>query len=322
MISLSSVLHSGSMRPLLDIRRAKVAVELTSRCNLRCAMCPMADLQRPLTDMPWDLVERVAADLAANGVKVSWLHEMGEPLLYPRLGDAIELFPDCSVSTNALALDRDHGLALLGTSLRRIRLCVDTVDAEIYPTLRRGGVFEKVASNIRGFLELSRGHDIEVEIQRMITLQTSAETVEDFRRFFDLERFPQARVIEKTCEGLDTSDATELHEGYYGCFQGYPFRWFIVLADGRVTHCCYDANGQQVIGDMRTQTMHEILTSGVVEEYMRAFKSRDWTVLPRCGECYRNSAGKSKVVDQLIQIGHRLDRVLPVKRMARKLINR
>ncbi len=310
------------MRPILDIRTAKVAVELTSRCNLRCSMCPMSDLGRPLIDMEWPLVERIAADFAAGGITVRWLHEMGEPLLYRRLDEAIELFPGCSVSTNAMLLDESWSRRLLATSLRRIRLCIDTTDPDVYPVIRKGGDFDRVVANIRRFLELSRGHDMVVEIQKMVTSLTASETVEDFERLFGLERYPQARVIEKTCEGLDTSAETELHESFYGCFQGYPFRWFVVLADGRVTHCCYDARGEQVIGDMRTQTVREILASPVLERYMAAFRAKDWSVLPRCGQCYAEASGSAVVKDRLIQIGHRLDGVLPIKRIARKLFNR
>ena len=310
------------MRPILDIGTAKVAVELTNRCNLRCGMCPMGKLGRPDADMSWSLVEKVASEFRAHRIRTSWLHEMGEPLLYPRLPEAIDLFPGCSVSTNAINLDAEYGRDLLATSLRRIRLCVDTVNPRVYPFIRRGGIFEEVVDNIRTFLELSKGHDIQVEIQRMITLQTAHETVEQFGEFFHLDRYPQARVIEKTCEGLDTSDATDLHEAYYGCFQGYPFRWFIVLADGRVTHCCYDSDGAQAIGDLGTQTVQEILGSEVLQRFMEAFQGKDWETLPRCGECYKNTTGRAVMVDQLVQLGHRLDRVLPVKQVARRILNR
>jgi len=312
----------AAVRPVLDIRTAKVAVELTSRCNLRCAMCPMHDLGRPMVNMEWDLVERVAAELAAAGIRVRWLHEMGEPLLHPRLDEAVELFPGCSVSTNAMLLDESWSRRLLATSLGRIRLCVDTTRPEVYPVIRNGGDFDRVVANIRRFLELSDGHEIRVEIQKMVTLQTGDETVEDFERFFDLGSHPQARVIEKTCEGLDTSDATELHESFYGCFQGYPFRWFIVLADGRVTHCCYDAHGQQIIGDLRTRSVQEILDSPVLRRYMEAFRAKDWETLPRCGECFKNATAKGVLVDRVLQVGHRLDRVLPLKRVGRKIFNR
>jgi hypothetical protein len=310
------------MRPILDLKTAKVAVELTNRCNLRCAMCPMNKLGRPDADMPWELVEKVAADFRANGLVVSWLHEMGDPLLYPRLAEAIDLFPGCSVSTNAMLLDEATALKLLGSTLRRIRLCLDTVTPRLYPLLRRGGVFDTVVTNTRTFLELSRGRAIKVEIQRLITPETSQETVRSFHEFLALDRYPQAEVIEKTCEPLDTADETPFHQSFYGCFQGYPFRWFIVLADGRVTHCCYDAHGQQVIGDMRIQSVREIVGSVRVDEYMAAFKARDWQTLPRCGECYKHAEGRPPFYDQLIQLGHRIDRVIPLKPLARRLINR
>jgi len=310
------------VRQILDIHTAKVAVELTNRCNLRCGMCPMGDLGRAEGDMPWWLVEKVAADLHQERVRVAWLHEMGEPLLYPRLAEAIELFPGCSVSTNVMVLDADYGRELLATSLRRIRLCIDTINPEVYPQVRRGGRFETAVDNIRTFLEISKPHDMQVEIQRMISLHTSNESVRAFEEFFNLDHYPQARVIEKTCEGLDTADETEFHESYYGCFQGYPFRWFVVLADGTVTHCCYDYDGSQPIGDMKSQTVREILSSGTVEGYMEAFKAKDWQTLPRCGECYKNSSGKAVIYDQLMQLGHKLDKVLPVKQVARRIINR
>jgi MoaA/NifB/PqqE/SkfB family radical SAM enzyme len=310
------------MRQILDLKTAKVAVELTNRCNLRCAMCPMNNLGRPEADMPWELVEKVAADFRANGITVNWLHEMGDPLLYPRLAEAIDLFPGCSVSTNAMLLDETIGRALLSSTLRRLRLCIDTVTPRLYPLLRRGGRFEGCADNIRRFLELSTGGAIRVEIQRLITPETSQETVASFREFFRLDRYPHAEVIEKTCEPLDTSDETPFHQSFYGCFQGYPFRWFIVLADGRVTHCCYDAHGQQPIGDMRTQSVREIVASVKLDEYMAAFKARDWQTLPRCGECYKNAEGRPPFYDQLIQLGHRIDRVIPLKPLARRLINR
>jgi hypothetical protein len=310
------------VKPVLDLTTAKVAVELTSRCNLRCAMCPMNELRRPLEDMPFELVQRIAADLRDNGVTVEWLHEMGDPLLYPRIAEAVDLFPGCSLSTNAMVLTEEAGARLLASSLRRIRLCLDTLDPEIYVRMRRGGTHGVVVANIRRFLEAARGSKIRVEIQRMIATETRHESVKAFAEFFDLERHPNAAVIEKTCEPLDTVEATEFHQAYYGCFQGYPFRWFIVLADGTVTHCCYDAHGDQRIGDLKVQSVREILAGPRLAELAAAYRAKDWTKLPRCGECFRDTSVKVTLMDHLIRLGHRLDRYLPIKPLARRLLNR
>jgi MoaA/NifB/PqqE/SkfB family radical SAM enzyme len=305
-----------------DISTAKVGIELTNRCNMRCSMCPLPTLARPSADMPWDLVEKVAADFAASGIRVRWLHEMGEPLLYERLADAIDLFPGCSVSTNAMALTPEIGEKLLGSTLGRLRLCPDTINPNVYPEIRRGGVFAKVVDNIKAFLDQAVGSTMTVEIQKMVSKLTSDERVEEFEQFYEIERYPNASIIEKTCEGLDTTDATELHEEYYGCFQGYPFKWFIVLADGRVTHCCYDSDCLQPIGDMTRQTVKEIIDSPKITAYMEAFRSKDWTTLPRCGECHRNANPTAVLKDQLVQLGHKVERLGPVKAIGRKVFNR
>ncbi|MEN8164252.1 MAG: radical SAM/SPASM domain-containing protein [Acidobacteriota bacterium] len=306
----------------LDIGTAKVGIELTNRCNMRCTMCPLPNLSRPAADMPWDLVEKVAADFAANGIQVRWLHEMGEPLLYERLAEAIDLFPGCSVSTNAMALTPEIGEKLLGSTLGRLRLCPDTVNPEVYPEIRKGGVYDKVVANIKAFLDQAAGASMAIEIQKMVSKPTAAERIEDFENLYDIGRFANAKIIEKTCEGLDTTDATDLHEVYYGCFQGYPFKWFIVMADGRVTHCCYDSDCLQPIGDMKTQTVEEIVHGETIDRFMEAFQTRDWETLPRCGECHRNATPTAVMKDQLVQLGHRIERLVPVKAIGRRVFNR
>ncbi len=306
----------------LDIATAKVGIELTNRCNMRCTMCPLPNLTRPTADMPWTLVEKVAADFTANNIQVRWLHEMGEPLLYEKLAEAIDLFPGCSVSTNAMALTPEIGEKLLNSTLGRLRLCPDTVNPDVYPEIRKGGNYDKVVANIKDFLDQAAGASMSIEIQKMVSKLTSDERIEAFEALYDIERYPNATIIEKTCEGLDTTDATDLHEEYFGCFQGYPFKWFIVMADGRVTHCCYDSDCLQPIGDMNTQTVQEIVHGETIVRFMEAFQAKDWETLPRCGECHRNPTAMAVMKDQLVQLGHKVERLLPVKAIGRKVFNR
>ena len=90
----------------LRLRSLKYMLELTSRCNLRCGMCPMDVLTRPFEDAPFDMVEDVARQMRELRLPMKYLHEMGEPLLYKRLPEAIDLFPGVCVSTNGDAAER------------------------------------------------------------------------------------------------------------------------------------------------------------------------------------------------------------------------
>ena len=282
--------------------RIKVGLELTSKCNLRCGMCPLPVLRRPYEDMDWPLVEKAEREIHGLGLKLKWLHEMGEPLLYPRIDDAIRLFPEASVSTNGLVLTEAVGAKLLASPLKRLRICVDSINPKVYPQLRTGGDFDKLVELTRKFLAQAKGSPMRIEIQKMRSRMTLDETVDDFKRVFDLKEYRNARVIEKTCEALDVNEETDLHGKFYGCVQGAFFTWVVVFADGRVTHCCYDAHGDQVLGDLKTHTLREIIDGPRMAEMQAAFANRDFTNLPRCGECFKHGGESHAFNDVLTRV--------------------
>jgi MoaA/NifB/PqqE/SkfB family radical SAM enzyme len=263
----------------------------------------MGTLKRPFKDMEWELVLRLAEEMKALGIRLRYLHEMGEPLLYPRVYEAIDLFPGVVLSTNATLLDGERARRLLETSLGTIRLCIDTLRPDVYPKVRNGGRFDEVVDNVRSFLELAKGRKIRVEIQKMISRLTHDETTSEFREFFRLDRYPNAVVIEKTCEGLDRSEATELHEAYYGCFQGTPYRWFVVLSNGDVSMCCYDYDGEQILGNVWNASISEICRSSFLDVVEDGFRRHDFSALPRCAECFRHEEARPPLHKIIFSLG-------------------
>ena len=302
------------MVPMLNPKKLRVGVELTSCCNLSCSMCPLRTMRRPLEHMPFERLERVHRQIRELGIEVYCLHEMGDPLLYPRLGEALALFPEAMLSTNAMALRGEVVRTVLASPVQRVRLCIDTVDPRAYPKLRTGGDFERVAGNIRAFLEAARDLPVRIEIQKMVSKATKEETRGDFVRFFGLDRYANATIVEKTCEALDTSGETDLHGRYAGCFQGGPFNWLVILANGHVTHCCYDYEGDQAIGHVDRQPLGDILASPRLAEIEKAFARHDFSALPRCRECFR----LEREVKAYPAFVYRLARLLPFKDRLRK----
>jgi hypothetical protein len=72
------------------------------------------------------------------------------------------------------------------------------------------------------------------------------------------------------------------------------------FADGRVTHCCYDAHGDQVMGDLKTQTLAEIMAGDRLTAMQEAFERRDFSNLPRCGECFKHGGGEANAFNDVL----------------------
>jgi len=117
----------------LPVRR--LHVELTNRCNFSCEFCPDSKMSRPRGSMEFDLLERILSD--ARGVaREIHFHVMGEPALYPRLGEAIRhtdrmgFVP--SVTTNGSLLSPRMANNLAACGLEHMTVSVQTPDPDSF----------------------------------------------------------------------------------------------------------------------------------------------------------------------------------------------
>ena len=91
-----------------------INVELTNRCQKNCSMCGRRKVERDYEelaklytkDMDFALIEKIAKELEPYPGIVVQFHNDGDSLLYPRLGDALKLFPGQikSLNTNGILL--------------------------------------------------------------------------------------------------------------------------------------------------------------------------------------------------------------------------
>jgi len=83
---------------------ANINIELTSKCNKLCKICGRVRRRKEFPedygDMDFELVKKISEQVP-DGIMVQ-LHNNGEPLLYPRFGDAVKLFKNhiTSITTN------------------------------------------------------------------------------------------------------------------------------------------------------------------------------------------------------------------------------
>jgi MoaA/NifB/PqqE/SkfB family radical SAM enzyme len=135
-------------------------IEVTSRCNLKCVMCPVTVLadRWAARDLPWETFERIAEAFA----RVRWVHLQGwgEPLLHRRFFDmaARAKSAGCRVgfTTNGTRLTRANGARLLELGLDLMAVSIAGARAATHEAIRVGSDFAKLLENLRGFVSLCR----------------------------------------------------------------------------------------------------------------------------------------------------------------------
>ena len=157
-------------------------IEVTSRCNLKCVMCPVTVLADhwPARDMAWATFERAAE--AFGRTNWVYLQGWGEPLLHRRIFEMIgrAKASGCRVgfTTNGTRLRRGTGARLLDAGLDLLAVSIAGASAATHEAIRVGSDFAKLAQNLRQFLRLRGGHGgarPKVEIFYLMTRTNLAE---------------------------------------------------------------------------------------------------------------------------------------------------
>src|SRR3990172_9353320 len=141
----------------------KLFVEVTTRCNLRCAMCVKQAPGQGLAegDMTEDTFARLAPALTRLDALV--LNGIGESLLHPRLEQFIEAAKPAMPSrgwigfqTNGQLLGRERALSLVKAGVDRVCISADAVSPQVFRALRKGGKQEAVETAFSALHDAAR----------------------------------------------------------------------------------------------------------------------------------------------------------------------
>ncbi len=129
-----------------------VRLSLTDRCDLACIYCRPDKRDGYLEDRleiaAW---KTMATGLVRAGVKRVRITG-GEPLLHPAIVEIVAFLgtlglDDLALTTNATRLER-HAVALRRAGLRRVNISLDTLDADRFHRMTRGGKLDVVLRGV------------------------------------------------------------------------------------------------------------------------------------------------------------------------------
>lgn len=168
-------------RPISYLR-----VSVTDRCNLRCVYCmpPQGVPWRPHADiLRYEEIETVVHAAAGLGVSKVRLTG-GEPLVRPDVVELVRLLArvpgvdDLAMTTNGVLLAR-HAAELAAAGLQRVNVSLDTLRAERFGHITRGGNLADVLAGMDAAQQVGL---TPVKVNTVVVRGMNDDEVVDFAR--------------------------------------------------------------------------------------------------------------------------------------------
>jgi len=256
--------------------------EVTNACNLSCTICPVNQGMRR---------EKRRLDCATfvrflennPGLEFVLLFQWGEPLLVKELpemiAEATARGVRTMITTNGTLLDERWCQRLLDAGLTRLTMSVDG-DAETHRKIR-GIELEPLRENLarlRGMRD-ARAGSLGIDVSMVVNGLTEAKW-RQLRRAWD-GIADRIQAIPQFVEKARKNPCREPNRGS-----------LVVLADGSVTVCCADPEGDAVVGHIDDGPLQEILNNEKMRGFRRAHFKREFpTICADCGEYDSRVAG-------------------------------
>lgn len=259
------------------IRLRRIYVEISNVCNLKCSFCP--EVGRPAKEVSVDDFADTLEKIGPYTDEI-YLHLMGEPLGHPRFAEIVARCEDfgiaVKITTNGTLLGSANTDILLSPSIRQVNFSLHSfpdnfpgrsvsgymgkllrfarqamaLRPDLYINFRLWDLSEEQAGRpenqeIRALIEQEFAVDLteqKPDIRRRKNLPLAGRIYAHFDSRFVWPSLQEPLLSERgRCQGLLT------HVGIH--------------ADGTVVPCCLDKDALLPLGNIRTQSLPEVLNS-------------------------------------------------------------
>lgn len=277
----------------------KIGIEPTTSCNLRCPECisGLRAFTRPTGNLTLEdfrhLTDQVYRDLI-----YMLFYFQGEPYLNPQFLEMAAYASQkriyTATSTNGHYLDDARAKATVESGLREVIVSIDGSTQETYAAYRVGGNLEKVKNGVKTLVKWRKElksatpfiviqflvvapNEHQIEEMRALTRELGADKlvlktaqIYEFEDGSDL--MPRQNQYSRYFRGKDGKYQlkNKLLNQCWKLWQGAEITW-----DGRVLPCCFDKDGEHVMGKLQENSFAEIWRSQPYEDFRnQLLKSR------------------------------------------------
>ena len=272
-----------------------LGIESTNSCNTNCKFCPREKLIRKKGCMNFKLFKKIIDEAMQykNYVKEIYVGGYGEPLLDKDIVKKIKYIkskfkdPIIILTTNASLLNKEISKRLIESGLDEMSVSLYSVDPKNYKKLQKLD-YRKTKENLVKFAELKKKLN-----KKLPWMGTSFLCLDENKS----EKNKWIKEVSKFADGV-VPEAT-LHNYLYGrnynkvkvnnfrltCLK--PQTTMQILWNGDVCACCYDFNGDIILGNIRNNSLYDVFNSKKYNDFCKRHFLMQFDKLKFCNICDR-----------------------------------
>lgn len=233
---------------------------------------------------------RRAVDQIAPYATNLFLYFQGEPTMHPNFAEMANYAHKKGIftatSTNAHYLDAETSAKIAASGLDKMIVSLDGYDQETYAAYRAGGDYAKVIEGIQNIADAKRRLGTKtpiIEVQTLVTkineqgLDTIRQHAMDagadlhYFKTMQIENAEDFEIFKTTIDKYSRYDAQNRLIHPVG-FCKRIIDSAVISIDMDVLPCCYDKDATMKLGNLRDQSLHEILHSDTANQIISAIE--------------------------------------------------
>lgn len=283
--------------------------EVTTRCNLRCKMCSHSKYKTSDgKDMDFSLFTEIID-------QIKYLKEknitfvpigLGEPLLYPRLSEAIDYvkshlpYSNVTIVTNGVLLNEKRAREFIELGVDNINISLNATNKSVYEKIMGSNCYDRVVNNIVELLTVrgkSGTRNPTLKIQILKTKETILELEQTFNFWKKYLSFRDTIFAADITSNGGEFDSNELgvhtetwNSQRYPCIQSWNV--LAIKREGNLYSCCvpfYLKNSEEdlLLGNVKEKRLKELYFGDNSKIHtIRKKQLRDlYQELPTCLKC-------------------------------------
>ena len=271
-------------------------IETVNACNARCPFCTIADWERGSKPMTDKLFKKIAEEVIehADHLKRVMLYRDGEPLIDKKLAARTAMLKEggvknVGISTNVSLLNETKSRELLEAGLDTIILSIDSLNKEMFESIRVRLIFEEVMENAHKFIELRNEIRPQTKIwMRMVRTETNQHEWPSYLEYWkpymsDNDRVYYRNIFNWGGQLQGFKSIAKSYEPNLPCVALWSL--VVIFCNGDVPLCNVDFNNKFPTGSVVTHSIAELWRSKISQERRKLHIEGEKGQISICANC-------------------------------------